>query len=65
MKRAPGILVGAALGLLAGGFWPRAAAAQCTTVIATTPTGSTFPCTVCVEGGKPVSVICTPPILGR
>lgn len=50
---------------LAAGFWPSVAAADCTTVIATTPSGSTFPCTVCVEGGRPVSVLCTPPIIGR
>ncbi len=41
------------------------AAAECSTIIATTPTGTTFPCTVCVEGGRPISAICTPPVTGR
>ncbi len=44
---------------------PAAAQAECSTVIATTPSGSTFPCTVCVEGGRVVSVFCTPPVTGR
>jgi hypothetical protein len=41
------------------------AAAECSTIIATTPTGSSFPCTVCVEGGRPISAICTPPFIGK
>jgi hypothetical protein len=41
------------------------AAADCSTIIATTPTGSSFPCTVCVEGGRPISAICTPPLIGK
>ena len=40
-------------------------AAECSTIIATTPGGSTFPCTICVEGGRPISAICTPTTLGR
>ncbi len=59
------VLAATAIAGLAVGFWPSVATAECSTVIATTPSGSTFPCTVCVEGGRPVSVICTPPIIGR
>ena len=53
------ILVAATLGIAGS------AAAECSTVIATTPSGTTFPCTICVEGGRPVSAICTPPLTGR
>ncbi len=38
---------------------------DCSTIIATTPSGATFPCTVCIEGGRPISAICTPPVTGR
>jgi len=44
---------------------PSIARAECSTVIASTPTGGTFPCTVCVEGGRAVSIFCTPPVTGR
>jgi hypothetical protein len=61
MKR---LLLGTILFAAAVGV-PAAARAECTVIIASTPTGSTFPCTVCIEGGRPVSIMCTPPILGR
>lgn len=48
------LLVAAAIGAAGS------AAAECSVVIATTPSGATFPCTVCVEGGRPISAICTP-----
>ncbi len=54
-----GILLAATIGI-AGSV-----AAECSVIIATTPSGSTFPCTICVEGGRPVSAICTPPAIGK
>jgi len=65
MKHVLRIIVITAIAGLAAGFWPSAAAAECTTIIATTPSGATFPCTVCIEGGRPISAICTPTPVGR
>jgi len=53
------ILFAAALGV------PAIARAECSAVIASTPSGGTFPCTVCIEGGRVVSIFCTPPVTGR
>lgn len=41
------------------------AAAECSVVIASTPSGASFPCTICVEGGRPISAICTPTAIQR
>ncbi len=65
MDRVHRIIIVTAIAGLAAGFWPSAAAAECTTIIASTPSGATFPCTVCVEGGRPISALCTPLVLGR
>jgi hypothetical protein len=54
------IVLGASIALAAASL-----AAECSVIIATTPTGSTFPCTICVEGGRPISALCTPPTFGR
>ena len=53
------VLLAAALSL------PGSARAECSTIIATTPGGATFPCTVCVENGRPTSAVCTPAPTGR
>ncbi len=34
------------------------AAAECFTIIAITPSGKTFPCTICVQDGRPTSAVC-------
>lgn len=41
------------------------ARAECSTIIASTPSGATFPCTICIEGGRPISAICTPTVPGK
>ena len=44
---------------------PHTARADCQVVIASTPSGATFPCTICIEGGRVVSALCQPPVTGR
>lgn len=59
------VLLGA-LVLAVAVFVPTSArTAECSVLIATTPTGTTFPCTVCVEGGRPISITCTPPVAAK
>ncbi len=61
MKRiAFGVILFAATIGIAG-----SARAECSVIIATTPSGATFPCTICIEGGRPVSAICTPTPTGK
>lgn len=57
-------MVGAAL-FAAAWAAPAVARAECSTVVASTPSGTTFPCTVCIEGGRVVSIFCTPPVTPR
>jgi hypothetical protein len=51
--------------VLAALILPEIARADCQVVIATTSSGATFPCTVCIEGGRVVSANCQPISTGR
>ena len=65
MNRVKRTLVGAVVLGVSIMLGAAALAAECSTIIATTPSGATFPCTVCIEGGRPISAICTPTPVGR
>ena len=63
MNRAKRMVVGVIVLGMSIALTVAALAAECSTIIASTSGGATFPCTVCVEGGRPISAMCTPPNL--